>query len=142
MKFDAIPKISRLFVIVVIGLILLTSIVFFDTKLGISEYPKRVLATRASLRETREMISEFHEYHQRYPSNLYELKEDFSIRRLHKEYISDRKGSFSEYDDLNGKGGWYYNNETGEVRVNIIKPIRKYLRFYFSENRNEIPSSW
>ncbi len=47
-----------------------------------------------------------------------------------------------EYDVLNGEGGWYYNKETGEVKLNITKPVKDYVQAYVGEIGNEIPSDW
>ena len=45
-------------------------------------------------------------------------------------------------NELNGKGGLYYNKETGEVRVNVTKPLKHYFIFYFGEERNDVAAEW
>jgi len=58
------------------------------------------------------------------------------------EYITDIAGNSKEYPEINGKGGWYYNKDTGQLKVNLIKPVKHYLWLYFGPERNEIPSDW
>ena len=43
---------------------------------------------------------------------------------------------------LDGNGGWYYDSKTGEVRVNLIAPLKEYFLFYFEKDKNEIPAEW
>ena len=62
---------------------------------------------------------------------------------LHKECITSASGNSMEYIELNGHGGFYYNFNTGEVKLNVIKPLKEYLWLYFlAKNGNEIPSDW
>jgi hypothetical protein len=58
------------------------------------------------------------------------------------EYISNENGETKESATLDNKGGWYYNKDTGEVKLNLTKPLKSYLPFYFGPYRNEVPSEW
>jgi hypothetical protein len=59
-----------------------------------------------------------------------------------KEYISDKKGNDNVFTELNYKGGWIYDGTTGEVRLNLMYPVKKYFRFYYGQLCNDIPSNW
>ena len=72
----------------------------------------------------------------------FENKENYSYRSPNKEYISSEEGSDQEHNTLNGKGGWYYNKETGVLVININKPLKSCFKKYYYRNRNQIPSEW
>jgi len=83
------------------------------------------------------------------PDNLKALEEYIkyhpdldSHKRTTREYISCKEGNSQEYSTLNGLGGWYYDNQTGEIKVNLYKPIKKYMKLFFANSRNDIPSNW
>ena len=38
--------------------------------------------------------------------------------------------------------GFYYNPNTGEVKVNLLNPLKYYLKYYFRRDRNDIPAEW
>lgn len=104
-----------------------------------------ILLTKRTLNFTRNKVQEFKEATGRFPSSLAEIKYD----RYHPEFesfplyeaISDENGNRKEYDELNGLGGWYYNATTGEVKVNIIKPVKNYM-YCLRQDENEIPADW
>lgn len=85
----------------------------------------------------------------RYPLSLYEInqyaknnqKAGFRIKPF-REHLSHSKGNANDYHVLNGKQGWYYDPNTGEVKVNLTKPVKHYMWFYFGKERNEIPANW
>jgi len=43
---------------------------------------------------------------------------------------------------LNGKGGFYYDPNTGELRLNLTEPVKHYVPGYKGRYADEIPSSW
>ncbi|MBE0535962.1 MAG: hypothetical protein IH624_09860 [Phycisphaerae bacterium] len=61
---------------------------------------------------------------------------------FHFERISSRKGSNSEHASLTGQGGFYYNKETGEVRINLTKPLREYFLFCCGHWGSVVPAKW
>ena len=66
-------------------------------------------------------INGFKKNEGRYPDSLKEL-EQYIIQKGFKrlsfiEYYSNPKGNSREFDVLNGEGGWYYDNATGEVKI-------------------------
>lgn len=118
-------------------------------------YNKKILWTDKELRRARANVEWFKEQTGRLPISLAEIKEYaednpetgqnvYSVlrNRLCTEFYSDIKGNSKEYDVLNGKSGWYYNNTTGEVRINLTRPVKFYLKFYFGEKRNQVPADW
>ena len=64
------------------------------------------------------------------------------IPNISKETISCAKGNSNEYNILNGKGGFYYNNKTGEVRINLTQPLSDYFLIYIGGKGEEIPADW
>jgi len=128
-----------LIVLVIIGLlcILICAITSEDSS---------IYSTKVFLAVGRGHINGFKKNEGRYPDSLKEL-ERYIIQKGFKrlsfiEYYSNPKGNSREFDVLNGEGGWYYNNATGEVKINLTKPAKHYLRFYFGRHRNEIPCNW
>lgn len=94
-------------------------------------------------------IDSFYNVKGRYPNTLIELKgyientseSGFNVVSF-KEYLSNPEGVEIESDVLNGKGGWYYDKTKGELRLNIVQPIKHYKKFYFGKYRNVTPSDW
>ena len=58
------------------------------------------------------------------------------------EFLSNTDGNDSENSVLNGVGGWYYNNKNGNVKLNLLRPIKHYCKLYFGQYRSDIPSEW
>jgi hypothetical protein len=117
--------------------------------LAADPYAKRIEWTIIALEAGRYGIGVFNESEGRYPDSLSEL-ETYAERQPEKnlrqgrlqEYISSELGSEAESATLNGKGGWFYDNTTGELRVNLTKPLRTYFKYYYHRGRNDIPSDW
>jgi len=112
-------------------------------------YSKKLLWTKFSLRLARMNISQFRQTKARNPHSLGEINQyaqehpDSGLRKIaFGEYLTNTNGNKKEYTSLNGQGGMFYNAETGEVKVNLTKPVKYYLRLYFGEKRNEIPADW
>lgn len=105
-------------------------------------------STHLSLVYLRGHIDSYKEETGEYPESLLEMKQyfegkpDYSYRNPNKEHISSQEGSEQESDILNGEGGWYYDKETGEIAININKPLKDCFGYYYYSNRNEIPSEW
>ncbi|AQT67207.1 hypothetical protein STSP2_00350 [Anaerohalosphaera lusitana] len=113
-------------------------------------YSKRIEWTTISLHLIRDNIQTFKDVNQRYPTSLKELSTQVKIdenglfhKRENKEYISSKNGCDDEYSVLNNKGGWYYNKQTGEIKININKPLKKCFKdYYYLPSRNRVPSEW
>jgi hypothetical protein len=112
--------------------------------------PKQYQWTLVSLQRLRSGIQIFKDENGRYPATLSELNTLSSNSGGEKseygenmEFISSMDGCNIEYDNLNGAGGWYYNCKTGEVRVNLTKPLKEYFKdCYDITIRYKIPSDW
>lgn len=114
---------------------------------SVNPYKKRILWTRVSLNLLRGGIESYKNEVGEFPGSLSEMKDyydnhDSYTFKLRNEYISCEEGLSKEYSLLNGEGGWYYNKETGEITVNIDKPLKDCFEHYYYSNRNEIPSEW
>ena len=97
----------------------------------------------------RSKIDDFYKAEGRYPDTLKELagyvrnaSDSESIVISFKEYISNPDGVETESDIMNGEGGWYYDKTRGELRLNLVEPIKYYKKLYFGKYRNDIPSNW
>ena len=60
----------------------------------------------------------------------------------HREFISTSEGNSTEHSELNNEGGYYYNNKTGEVKINLTQPIEAYLKGYNGIFKGHIPAGW
>lgn len=103
---------------------------------------------RIVLMRPRIVIDKYKEVNGRYPNSLAELWEystenpDLGWGGSPVECFSDPNGTSKEFNVLNGEGGWYYDKNSGELRYNLTKPVKHYLRFYLGPYRNEIPADW
>ncbi|MGA1825366.1 MAG: hypothetical protein ACMUIP_11970 [bacterium] len=127
---------------------LILSILFVFANFSVN-IDRRVIFTKRNLDLLRKNIEIFKDITGRNPNSLLEIVQyaknnpkNKLFKKKFKEFISDKNGNLCEYGVLNNKGGWYYNKITGEVKVNLINPIKYYLYFYFNDNREDIPSNW
>jgi hypothetical protein len=100
-----------------------------------------------SLSYLREQIRQYHETTGEFPPSLAQMKAGFVAEPGErwgpdKEWLSTDKGNGRESSVLDGRGGWYYNQETGELRINLDKPLKSYLKHYYRRDRNERPCDW
>ncbi len=136
----------------VIVLLLVGVSLFLD---DFAMYNKKILWTSRELKRARANVEWFHDKTGSFPITLEEIKRyaeqnpekqvsgyDFLRNRLCNEFISCVKGNTDEYHVLNGRGGWFYDPNTGIVKVNLNEPLKHYLKFYFGKERNSIPSDW
>lgn len=113
-------------------------------------YGKELQWTKVSLIILRENIAKFRQIEGRFPESLAELQtrivQDQTnqyTNRENKEHISTKEGRSDEHESLDGKGGWFYDNKTGEVRVNLSEPLKKYFQHYYViGRRNQVPAEW
>jgi hypothetical protein len=138
---------NKVLIIAVAVSIIIVSFIFWVR--GPASYPTRVLWTRQSLQHIRASIRRFKETEGRYPTSWAELHDRGQEKgKIHvlpehrKEYISEETGAEQEHSELDGSGGWYYNSNMGEIRVNLTKPLKHYFKIYLRSDRNEIPSNW
>ena len=110
---------------------------------------RRFVGVQATLKYLRASIFLFSEENGRYPDSLSELekfcKDSGGRESWFKMYVdlsSDKRSEIPEYRELNDKGGYYYDSEKGEVRINLTRPVKKYLPRYQGRYEDTIPSSW
>jgi hypothetical protein len=105
--------------------------------------------TQASLLIVRQCIKEYKETNGRYPKNIEELrqylKNDPNFKPLDSLYVdfkSTKQSNFQTYSEINGKGGYYYDANSGDIRVNLTEPVGHYFFFYGGSLKDEIPVKW
>lgn len=134
----------------ILTIFLATSIfflVFFSIRLfNPRRYAWRIEQAQIGLHRTRSQLNAFKENEGRYPDTLAELHrncvENDRGPALTPELFSCEEGSNDESSVLNGKGGWCYNKETGEVKINLTRPLKDYLSCYVGRYRNQAPCEW
>ena len=114
------------------------------------KYYDQIVAIRAYLNDIRERIDYFYNMNERYPKSLSELRQVvteehpyyLSLEELLIDLKSKPQKDVPEYRELNNKGGYYYDPNTGEIRLNLTRPVKEYLPFCYIKFRNQIPSEW
>lgn len=133
-------KIGKGFYVFLIGILLLTGLVLLiDIN---NSYRSKLRMQKTNLAMSRTNIRLFAEQNGRFPDSLHELneyKKEFPVTP--KEFIAG-KSDPSEHSVLDGKGGLYYNSKTGELKLNLVRPMKSYWRFYLGKKRNEVPADW
>ena len=111
-------------------------------------YRERLRMTRWNLAFTRRSIRLFAEKNGRFPDSLRELNEygkefrdEIQLYFVPSEFIAG-KSNRSEHSILNGTGGLYYDPKTGELKLNLTKPLKSYWKFYFGDEKDHIPADW
>jgi len=113
-----------------------------------TKYPERLRWTEIFLKFSRDSIRLFAEQNGRFPESLQELNEygekhgKIYWRGPPKEFISSHHPDYSEHDELDGTGGLYYNSKTGELKLNLTRPLKSYWRFCLGEKRDNVPADW
>ena len=128
--------------VVGVGLVLTTN--------EIRSYPRRLRSTKINLSFGRKCILLFADQTGKFPESLHELNEygkkfpdKINWRFPPKETITGHYPHIlPEHNVLDGTGGLYYDPKNGELKVNLTKPLKSYWRFYFGEERDEVPADW
>ena len=114
-----------------------------------SSYSRRLRWTKTNLALARKSASLFAEKTGRFPKTLQELNEygqNFSKElKWHfppREAISSSRSVFSEHTILDGTGGLYYSPKTGQLKINLTRPLKSYWILYWGKGRNEVPADW
>ena len=110
---------------------------------------RRVFWTKRNVSSLRLQIDGFKKLEGRYPNSLSELQQYSKDNPnaglgnvLVTEHISDFAGNSNEFDVLNNQGGWYYDKNTGEVKLNLTEPLNHYIESYVGNIGKEIPADW
>jgi hypothetical protein len=116
----------------------------------------RLFDTDLNLRYARHCIRVFKKDMGRFPESLQELYE-YGKEKIRKgetessfwrfpfeESISRhwRTEGSHEHAVLDGSGGYFYNPENGDIRVNLTRPLRHCWRGYSGRKSDEIPADW
>jgi hypothetical protein len=111
--------------------------------------PALVALVRQELMIGRQKIQDFRRVNNRYPQSLAELEQYIAQTQELRfaggrfvEQISTPKGNATHHERLDGTGGWYYDNTTGELRVNLTHEIKSYLPGYIASDGTERPCDW
>jgi len=114
-----------------------------------SKCENRIKVIKVYLGATRKSIQAFYEHNERYPDSLSEFREYvrdesnfIKAPEMYVDLTSDKQSDVSEYRQLNDKGGYYYDPNTGEIRLNLTRPVQEYLKWYRGRYKDQIPSSW
>lgn len=133
-------KIGKWFYVFLIGILLLTGLVLL---ININNsYRSKLRIQKTNLALSRTNIRLFAEQHGRFPDSLHELNESKKQFPVTPDEFIAGKSDPSEHSLLDGKGGLYYNSKTGELKLNLMRPLKSYWRFYLGEKRNEVPADW
>ena len=125
MKTREVSKLSSAFVV---GTLLVTIGLVWTWIVG-NSYRWRLQPTINNLVLSRRSIQLFTEQNGRFPDSVHELWEYWDNhpegrewRGRSNESISAKRNS-TESSVLNGTGGLYYNPKTGELKINLTKPL-------------------
>lgn len=129
------------------ALLLLTMAVVLQFSLN-ARRDNHIRSVRNHLLAARSCIRAFYDVKGRFPESLEELRwlwpeEDSHVpRRMYIDLTMSRQENVAEYREFNDKGGYYYDPNSGEIRLNLTRPVREYLRWYRGTYADQIPSHW
>jgi hypothetical protein len=158
MRKSITKKIANLFLA---AIVLLVALFILYSTCNYS-YSHRILNTAYSLQRAKESVEWYKNETGKYPENLKsitvyakQIGVDYYepyvstgdiflfLPEYHLELISSAEGNNSENAELNNDGGFYYNKETGEVKINLTEPIETYLKhYYIGPFKGQIPADW
>ncbi|MCL5281613.1 MAG: hypothetical protein M1376_17075 [Planctomycetes bacterium] len=133
---------------VLIGILLLTFCTVFVPVWYRHRCEDRISEVRATLRIVRRAIAIQHEESGRYPTSFAELRDSLSRGspenwgRMHVDLTTSRRMRVPEYRQLNDKGGYYYDPNNGDIKLNLTRPVREYFLWYTGKYADQVPSDW
>jgi len=109
----------------------------------------RIRVTIIYLKAIRNGIQVYYKLNGRYPDSLSEFRQwvkgdkiDTAWSKMYVDLTSEKQSDIPEYREMNDKGGYYYDPNTGEIRLNLTRPVKEYLKWYEGKLRDQVPSSW
>jgi len=113
-------------------------------------FEARLMTIKVSLSYLHNASEVFFNENGRYPDSFNELRricvdrlgKDSYYAKMYIDLTSDRTSEVPEYRELNDKGGYYYNPNTGQVRLNLTRRVKEYLPGYRGWLSDQIPSTW
>jgi hypothetical protein len=140
---------ASVFVYVLAGglvlLLLSLSVLYFSYETRCRSHIREV---RVHLEALRRSVKEFADLNGHQPKSLDELRRFYKDHgshfweRMYVDLTSGKQEEVPEYRELNDKGGYFYEPTTGEVRLNLTRPVREYLRLYRGSCEEQTPSHW
>ena len=138
----------RPFVILSVGFLFLVCLPLSLFSQRTTHFDSKIRLTKLRLKGLRLEIADFRALTGSYPKSLTEIREyankdpESKLTEIqYKEFISNKGNEGKEFSVLNGEGGWFYNKNTGEVKVNLTKPLKHYFKFYFGSDMERPLSS-
>ena len=108
----------------------------------------RIRVVKSGLWNLRMAIKLVHHNNGQYPDSLAQVLSSMrqgdsgNWDRFHVDLTSDRQEAIPEYRELNSKGGYFYDPNSGEIRLNLTQPVRVYLPRYTGKYADRIPAEW
>lgn len=125
--------------ITIASLLVIVVLLNFTTEFFRPRY-RRIEATLENLQKMRSSIVNYKKDNLRLPQFLDQIPN--WEPGFYKEYISTKNGESSIGNILDGSGGWYYNPENGNIKVNIIETVNKYIPNCKGFCAKQKPSDW
>jgi hypothetical protein len=111
-----------------------------------------IRSLRARMMVLRTHITEFRQFTGRQARSLDEFRQfardhrkrlwEEMYEEMYVDLTSVRHKEVPEYRELNDKGGYFYDPNTGESRLNLTRRVRDYLPYYSGVYSDQIPSHW
>lgn len=109
---------------------------------------RRIRSVVVHVRSLRMVLENFVVIEDRYPHSLAEFREyharggNLFWEEMYVDLTSGKQRDVPEYRELNDKGGYYYDPNVGEVRLNLTRPVKSYLLWYRGEWADHVPANW
>jgi len=102
----------------------------------------RILVLQVNLKTMRTAIEIYYKENNQFPASIMDIRPYIASDKMYVDLTSEKQSEVPEYRQLNDKGGYYYDPNKGEVRLNLTRPVKEYLKRYNSRYKDQIPSSW
>jgi hypothetical protein len=102
----------------------------------------RILVLQVNFKTMRTAIEMYYKENAQFPASIMDIRTYIASDKMYVDLTSDKQSNVPEYRELNDKGGYYYDPNTGDVRLNLTRPVREYLKFYSGSYKDQVPSSW
>jgi type II secretory pathway pseudopilin PulG len=138
------PYAHLIIVVLVLVLLIVALQMSYDTRCD-----RRIRATIGHLKALRNAMNVYFRMYGQYPDSLNEFqqwakggKHSGFWDKMYVDLTSGKQIDIPVYRELNNKGGYYYDPNTGEIRLNLTRPVKGYLKWYGGCYKNKVPSSW
>ena len=107
-----------------------------------ARWEQRIRATRGYVHLMRFAIRVDFKNTGRYPHSFEEFRQLADLDELYVDLNSGKQSNVPVHPELNDKGGYCYDPNTGQIKMNLTRPVKEYLPWYRGKWRDEVPSSW